>query len=117
MGWLQGAVGKHAKVLQSMCQQHAGIRCLARIEMFKGPGEKRVRSQTCFFKAKLFQKSSTENTPGLKNKTKQKGTSAQSFTVDYFGITTPADISHQRKTARHLSTLFLSSRYVSKEQE
>lgn len=103
MGWLQGAVGKHAKVLQSMCQQHAGIGCLARIEMFQGPGEKRVRSQTCFFKAKLFQKSSTENTPGLKNKTnkrtrkKKKGTNAQSFTVDYFGITKPADISHKRK--------------------
>lgn len=37
---LQGILGKHAKVLQSMCQQHAGIGCLARIEMFKGLGRR-----------------------------------------------------------------------------
>lgn len=79
----QRIIGKHAKVLQSMCQQHAGIGCLARVQMFKGVGEKRSCSQTCFFlfftfKAKLFQESSTESPPGLK---KQKGTNAQSFTV------------------------------------
>lgn len=39
VGWLQGIIDKHAKVFQSMCQQHAGSRCLARIEMFKGLGE------------------------------------------------------------------------------
>lgn len=48
-GCLQRILGKHAKVLQSMCQQHAGIRCLARTEMFTGLGEKRLCSQNCFF--------------------------------------------------------------------
>lgn len=50
VGCLQRIIGKHAKVRQSMCQQHAGIGCLARIEMFKGLGEKRPRSQTCFLR-------------------------------------------------------------------
>lgn len=39
-GCLQGIIGKHAKVLQSMCQQHAGIGRLARIEMFQGSGRR-----------------------------------------------------------------------------
>lgn len=33
VGCLQRIIGKHAKVLMSMCQQHAGIGCLARREM------------------------------------------------------------------------------------
>lgn len=37
---LQRTTGKHAKILQFMCQQHAGIECLARIEMFKGVGRR-----------------------------------------------------------------------------
>lgn len=55
-GCLQGIIGLHAMVLQSMCQQHAGIGRLARREMFKGIQEKRPRSKTWifFFKAKLF---------------------------------------------------------------
>lgn len=40
VGWLQGVMCEHARVLQSMCQQHAGIGCLTRIEMFKGLGRR-----------------------------------------------------------------------------
>lgn len=53
-GWLQGIIGKHAKVLQSMCQQHAGSKCLARIEMFKGLGGRGGLAPKPIFKAKLF---------------------------------------------------------------
>lgn len=41
-------LGKHAKVLQSMCQQHAGSGCLAGIEMFKGLGRRDLAPKTCF---------------------------------------------------------------------
>lgn len=47
-GCLQRIIGKHAKVLQSMCQQHAGIGCLARIEMFKGLGRRGLVPKTVF---------------------------------------------------------------------
>lgn len=46
---LQGITGKHAKVLESMCQQHAGIGCLAVMDMLGSWVPKPV------FKANFFQ--------------------------------------------------------------
>lgn len=54
-GCLQGIIGKHAKFLQSMCQQHAGIGCLAGIEMFKGFwGEEALFPNLYFLRQRSF---------------------------------------------------------------
>lgn len=78
VGWLQGIIGKHAKVLQSMCQQHAGSGCLARIEMCEGLGRRGLSPKT-IFKAKLFQWSSIKIPPSLDGV--EGGKAQMSFTL------------------------------------
>lgn len=80
VGCLKRIVGKHAKIHQSMCQQHAGNGCLARIEMFKGSGKKRPRSQTCFLRQSSLVEFNRKST-----RFEKKGTNAQSFIVSHFG--------------------------------
>lgn len=61
-------IGQHTKVPMSMCQQHAGTGCLLRREMFQELERRGLVPKLFVFKAKLFEKSSTENPYALKKK-------------------------------------------------
>lgn len=89
VGWLQGIIGKHAKGIQSMCQQRAGIQSLARVENVKGLGRRGLIPKPVLRQSSL-KSSSTWN---IHQVLKIKGTNSQSFTVSHFRTRTYVHLS------------------------
>lgn len=90
-GGSQRVVSKHAKVLQFMCQQHAGIKYLAEIKTFFG--EKRPRSQTCFLRQSSFSRVQQKINQSINQSIGKKRHELSVFHCQViFVIKTPADL-------------------------